>query len=130
VLDVWKHGQRRQVVLGPWKSKAAEAEYKRILAEFATGTFDKPAGDVTVSELLLAFLEYAERHYRRPDGSPTWETASYKTVIRIVREMYGPEPAREFGPRKLAAVRAAMIGQGWCRSRVNQQVGRARRMFR
>ena len=33
VADVWKHGQRRQLVLGPWGTKEAEKEYRRLLAE-------------------------------------------------------------------------------------------------
>jgi integrase len=130
VLDVWKHGHRRQVVLGKWKSKEADAEYRRILAEYATGTFDKPSADATMNELMVAFLAHAEEHYRRPDGTQTSEVDDYKRVIRIVREMYGPELAREFGPRKLTAVRAAMIERGWCRTRVNKLVGRVRRMFK
>src|SRR5262249_1462751 len=80
--------------------------------------------------VLLAFLRHAERHYRRADGSQTHEVFEYKLVVRMVREVYGHTPAREFGPLALKAIRSAMIGRKWCRSLVNQRVGRVRRIFK
>ena len=50
---------------------------------------------------------HAERHYRRPDGTPTNELDEYRLVVRAVRELYGHTPAAEFGPLALKAVRQA-----------------------
>lgn len=44
--------------------------------------------------------------------------------------MYGDTAAAEFGPLTLKAVRQKFIDVGWCRSLVNQRIGRVRRMFK
>jgi hypothetical protein len=52
---------------------------------------------------MLAFLDHAERHYRRADGSPTHEIDEYTLIICYVRELYGETPAVAFGPLALKA---------------------------
>jgi hypothetical protein len=127
----------RYIYLGPHNSPESLAEYARIGAELKTNpTIDplpSPVGSTpapTVNELLLAFLRHAQEHYRRPDGTPTDELKEYRLAIRPVRELYGHTPVRAFGPVALDAVRQQMIRQGWCRTRVNKQVGRIKRVFR
>ena len=83
-----------------------------------------------VNELLLGFWRYADAHYRRPDSSPTNELPQYRQTFRLVRELYGHTPAREFGPLALKAVRRRFIERGWGRRSVNQQVERVRRVFK
>jgi integrase len=129
------HG--RYVYLGPHGSPESLAEYARICAELKAHTTTEPSppaagprSGVTVNELLLGFLRHAQDHYRRPDGTPTNELKEYRLAIRPVRELYGHAPAGTFGPVALDTVRRHMIGQGWCRTRVNKQVGRVRRIFR
>src|SRR5262249_24538118 len=78
----------------------------------------------------VAFLDYAEDHYRRADGTPTNELPQYCQTFRLVRQLYGHTPAREFGPRSLKALRQRMIDAGWTRKLVNQRVGRVRRVFK
>ena len=80
--------------------------------------------------MLLAFLIFAEGHYRRVDGTTTNELDEYKLVARHVRELYGETAAREFGPLALKAVRQRFIDAGWCRGFINQWVGRIRRVFK
>jgi integrase len=48
----------------------------------------------------------------------------------VVQQVYGRTPAAEFGPKKLKAVRQAMVEKGWCRTYVNHQTDRVRRAFR
>jgi integrase len=118
---------------GPYNSTESRAAFSRLLAELdaAPHSSRKPDPDgVTVNEVLLAFLNHAEQHYRRADGSATHEVAEYKLTARYVRGLYGMTPAAEFGPLALKAVRRAFIDAGWCRSMVNQRVGRVRRMFK
>ena len=55
--------------------------------------------NATVSEVLLAFMQWAATHYRTPDGEPTSEIGELKWSIKPVRELYGHTPATEFGPR-------------------------------
>jgi integrase len=127
----------RYIYLGPHGSPESLAEYARICAELKANPTTDPVPPLvgstpalTVNELLLAFLRHAEEHYRRPDGTPTNELKEYRLAIRPVRALYGHTPAGAFGPVALDTVRRHMIGQGWCRTRVNKQVGRVRRLFR
>jgi hypothetical protein len=49
--------------------------------------------DLSVAEILAAYLDHAERHYTDADGNPTDEVRHLKTAIRHVRELYGePRP--------------------------------------
>ncbi|VTU01492.1 catalytic phage domain protein : Integrase, catalytic core, phage domain protein OS=Rhodopirellula sallentina SM41 GN=RSSM_06627 PE=4 SV=1: Phage_integrase [Gemmataceae bacterium] len=122
------------VTLGKYNSPESRAEYARILAEHAVAPC--PTGpvkghpDVTVNEVLLGFLRHADAHYRRADGTPTNEVPQYKQTFRLVRELYGHTPAREFGPLALKALRQKMIDAGWSRKLINQRVGRVRRVFK
>lgn len=131
VLDIYENGHRRTRTLGAWGSPEADAEYKRFLAEFATGQTDRPTGpDVTVNEVLLAFLKHADQHYRRPDGTPTSEVGCLRLALKPLRELYGHTPAREFGPRALKTLRDHMIGLRWHRRPVNAAVERVKRAFK
>lgn len=125
------------IYLGRYDSPESRAEYARIIAELAvrpTPSDPDPASpasrNLTVNELLLGFWEYADRYYRRADGTPTNELPQFKQTFRLLRELYGHTPAREFGPLALKAVRQKMIEKGWNRKLVNQRVGRVRRAFR
>lgn len=86
--------------------------------------------DFAVDELLLVFWRHAEGHYRHPDGTPTRELGEYRRAFGPVRRLYGRTPAAGFGPLALQAVGKAMVEAGWCRTRVNKQVGRVRRAFK
>jgi hypothetical protein len=63
-----------------------------------------PAG-LTVGELCVKFLDHAERHYRRADGSPTNEIADFRLSLRPLCHLYLDLPVDEFSPLKLKAVR-------------------------
>jgi integrase len=131
VLDVYENGHRRTRTLGAWGSPEADAEYKQFLATFATGVLDRPSGpDVSVNEIMVAFLKHADRHYRHTDGTPTSEIRNYKMAIRPLRELYGHTPARDFGPKALKTLREHMIGLRWCRGQVNAAVSRLKRAFK
>jgi integrase len=124
------------VYLGRFGSPESKAEYERVCAELRiaapkAGTTPGPVVRRTsLNEVLLAFLDHAAGHYRRPDGTPTPEVKEFKLAIRPLRALYGHAPAAEFGPLALQAVRRRMIELGWCRNRVNKQVGRVKRIFK
>src|SRR4030095_13708953 len=75
------NGGRRVVYLGKHGSPESQVEYRRILAllqaqpatsaspQLATG---RPT-NLSVNELLLAFMQWAATHYRTADGEPTTE---------------------------------------------------------
>ncbi|HYH69197.1 MAG TPA: tyrosine-type recombinase/integrase [Urbifossiella sp.] len=135
----------RYVTLGPWNSPESKAAFRRICAAVEASSPTTVAAQaaahvagnpVTVNELILAFWEHVEDYYRRPDGTPTKEVDEYRQALRVVRRLFEHEPAAEFGPVALQTVRAEMVkakaagGLGWCRSRINKQVGRIKRCWR
>jgi integrase len=132
-----ENGGRKPVYLGPYDSPESRAEYARIVQELSVSPILKSAGlistgrsDVSVNEVLLAYIEHAEKHYCGPDGHPTREAQHIKVVCRYVRELCGHTPAPGFGPLALKAVRQKFIAAGWCRRSVNQQTERMRWAFR
>jgi integrase len=128
-------GGRKDVLLGKYATKASRTEYARVIAEWeATGRRLPQAiekhDDLTIIELIAAFWEHAEQHYRHPDGSPTGELNDYRLSLKPLKEMYGETSAGRFGPLALKAIRQKMIEADLCRGVINQRIGRIRRMFR
>lgn len=117
--------------LGPWNTKASKAEYDRLIGEWlANGR--RPtleATDINVDELIRRYWTFAETYYRKPDGTATSEVHLIQMALASVRRLYGPTPARDFGPLALEAVRNSMIEMGWVRGSINDHVGRIKRLF-
>jgi integrase len=85
--------------------------------------------DLTVNELALAYLEFADGYYRK-NGEPTTEPMNIRLAIRPLRQHFGQTPAREFGPLRLKTIRQAMIDSGLCRTEVNRRVRLVVRAFK
>ena len=119
------------IYLGKWNSAASKREYERLIGEWLTNGRRLPSmmPPITINELILAYWKFAEGYYRK-DGKVTGELHAVKSAMRLLRRLYGHTPAREFGPLALKAVREQMIEIGWCRTNVNAQVLRVRRVFR
>jgi hypothetical protein len=95
---VWtdQAGTRRfRLLPGPFDSPESRAAFSALLLEQEAAPHHAPAtnpGGITMAELLLAFLEHAERHYRTPDGKPTSEVYEVKLVVRALRELCAGTP--------------------------------------
>lgn len=130
----------RSIYLGRWNSPSSHAAYARVVAEWLAGqrltspSAPPSAGsfpeDLRVNELILAFFEHAQKHYRHQDGSPTGELNNYRDALRHLRQSYGASLARDFGPLRLRAVREAMLKENLCRTTINARIHRIRRAFR
>lgn len=127
----------RDVYLGKFDSPESMAEYQRIVGELAAAATPEAVArvgpatpDISVNEVLVAFWDHAQKHYRHPDGTPTSEVAEFRLVARGVRELYGHTPAREFGPLALKAIRQAWVAAGLSRAYVNGRVRRVRQIFK
>ncbi|QEL19371.1 hypothetical protein [Limnoglobus roseus] len=86
--------------------------------------------DVSLNELILAFLTHAKTHCRRADGTATNEQMEFRQAFKPLKKLHGESLAAEFGPAKLKAVREAMVEAGICRTLVNRRVLRVRFLFR
>ena len=127
-------GKRRDFYLGVYGSPESRTEYARLIAELAVGPpanpSPTPSPDLSLNEILLGFLRWAETHYRTPDGELTTEVKEIKRSIGVVRELYGHTPAAGFGPKALAAARQKMVDAGWCRTLIDRRIDRLKRVFR
>jgi integrase len=125
----------RDIYLGLYGTSRSRAEYDRILAEWLSNgrrlsaPTSASGSDLSVNELALAYLAYADGYYTKR-GKPTTEPESIRQTIRPLRQLYGHTMARDFGPLQLKAVRQAMIDAGLCRNEVNKRTGRVVRLFK
>ena len=111
--------------LGRHGSPESLAEYGRRVGEWMAGgrRLDSAASDLTINELLVAYLEFADGYYRK-NGKPTPEPAGLRLSFRPLRKLYGHTLAGEFGPSALKAVRECMIDSGLCRPEINRRIGK------
>lgn len=121
----------RDIYLGKHGSAASREAYNRHIAEWMQNDGRPPAREhvATVTEVVVAYTEFATGYYRK-DGKPTNEVRMVKAAVKIVRQLYGRSRAVDFGPLALKACRGEMIRKGWCRSHVNKQTDRVKRMFK
>lgn len=123
----------RHHYLGPYNSSESKAEYDRLVAEWlSTGrrsVVSEVKHQLTVVELISAYWKFAEGYYRK-GGKATSELSVIKLALRDLKSLYGRQPANQFGPLKLKALREHWISNGHARKTINDQVGRVKRMFR
>ncbi|HLA84473.1 MAG TPA: hypothetical protein VJL29_06740 [Thermoguttaceae bacterium] len=121
----------RDHYLGKWNTQASRCEYNRLIGQWLASGRVAPSDGVgpSVAEILAAYLRFAKGYYRK-NGEPTSELSEYRQTIRLVRQIYGMTPAKDFGPLALKALRERMIAAGWCRRVVNQRIGRVKRIFK
>ncbi len=121
----------RRHYLGPWHSKASRIEYDRLITEWLSSgrspTYGKPEHVITITELAVAYLEYAKGYYGDNARS---EFTNMRDALRPVRRLYGQQPAREFGPLQLKAAREQLIATGNSRTHINTKIGKIIRVFR
>jgi integrase len=118
--------------LGRYGSAQARANYEGLISRWlAHGRclLEHQDGG-SVNDLMLAYIKHAEGYYRPTDGKKSAELECLRDALKILKSLHGRTAAVEFGPKKLKAVRATMVEKGWCRTYVNHQVDRVRRMFR
>jgi len=126
----------RDVYLGNHGSPESHDCYDRVIAkwladksESITGNDDGPPWDLTVNEMLLQYLKFAECYYRK-NGRTTKELSNMKYAATPLAELYGSLLVREIGPSKLKAVRLRMMDGDISRKVINERVNRVRRIFK
>jgi hypothetical protein len=96
------------VYLGKYRTEESRAEYDRIIAEWLSSGRNLPvrnddSHELTVNELLLAYLRFAEGYYTK-NGKRTSEYACMKAAVNPLQILYGRTPATAFGPLRLKVV--------------------------
>jgi hypothetical protein len=128
----------KDVYLGRYGTPESYENYHRLIAEhFPNGLDSQPpakllstgSDNITVVELIAAYWDFAESYYLK-NGDHTSELNSVRLAVRPLKELCGRTLCRDFGPLALEVVRNRMIDAGVTRTRINQHVGRVRRMFK
>ena len=116
--------------LGRYGSPESRERYDELLEEWFAANGDVSRHTLTVDDLALRFLAFAETYYRRKNGEPTGATQNIRHALRPLIRMFGSTRIRDFGPLKLKAVRDDMIQAGHCRTNINREMHRVKRVFR
>jgi len=115
--------------LGPWESGASKQKYDRLIKQWLAN--DRSLAEpvpadlrqvITLAEIIEAFWTHAESYYKK--------AGSWRILLRTLNQMYGDEPAADFGPVKLRAVMQSLVDRGNCRPYVNKNMHRVRRVFK
>ena len=78
----------KDIYLGRYGSKESRDEYDRVIAEWLVRRKQPDATtDLTVTELIADFLDYADRYYRRADGTPPAKRAKRRCSGKRVRPL-------------------------------------------
>ena len=90
IVTVTSGGVRKDITLGRHGSEESKAEYRRVLADLASGRIGTvEARDLTVTELCLKFWTWAEGYYRTAEDGPSNELQNHKHAIIPFRQLYG-----------------------------------------
>lgn len=128
----------KDIYLGRHGTPESEEQYHRLIVEWlanrqrpAPASNGTPSPDVTINELILGFLHFAERHYRQPDGTPTGEMDNIRDALRPLRQLYGRTFTRLFDASSLEAIQGHMVRSGrLARTTINARINRIRRIVR
>ena len=106
--------------LGQYKSKESRAKYNELIAEYLANDCKLPPtrsrSEITVEELALRFLGWAEGYYLDKDGKPTENVEHCQRAITPLVRHYGKNTVSEFGPLSLKFIRDGLIAQNLVRS--------------
>jgi hypothetical protein len=126
-------GKRITKYFGLYGSKESKAAWRQWCAELdgatsaSAGPIATPAGTqrttLALDDVLLAYLEYADGYYRRPDGTKTSEVKSIEMALRAIPREHAADTATAFGKRRLYEVQELMVKAGLCRGVINQRIG-------
>ena len=120
--------------LGKHKSKESRAKYNELVAEYLANDCKLPPtrtrGEITVEELALRFLEWAEGYYLDKDGKPTENVDHCQRAVAPLIRHYGKNTVSEFGPLSLKFIRDGLIAEKLVRSTINARINVIRQAFR
>jgi integrase len=121
-------GKYQRVYLGVHGRPKSHAKYERVIAQWlgSRRTQKLPGPEEITVGLLVAeyFGRAATKKYQAmdPDSGalvPTEMIHRVKSALRPIVNLFGEEPAAEFGPRAFEAVREHYVEQGYTRPYVN-----------
>lgn len=137
----------KQIWLGKFGTQESKDKYLRAVAEWVSlgrpadvepttpicvtpGMTQKLASaGPTLAVVIEPYWNHAQTYYVK-NGRPTDEQACIKVVLRLLNQMYGETPAKDFDSLKTLAVQQEMIRRGWARKTINGHMGRVKRALK
>jgi hypothetical protein len=124
---------RKRFYLGKFDTQKSRVKYHRLVTEYLASGLQTPDSEthlvddsIKVSDLAAEYLEHVRTiHHGKPEP-----LRSADRLCALLCEHHGKEPADEFGPRKLAAIRRVIIATGNKRNTVNREVREIVRIFK
>lgn len=125
-----------RMYLGKWGAEDSVRRYRTFLAKLeAARSIDVGFGPIqlddhnTIDALIVAYLEWAEKNYTRPEGVGS-EYDCMKYALGPLSMLFGEMLASEFGPRHFTQLRSHFASKGHVRTSVNRSIGRVKRFWR
>lgn len=116
--------------LGAYDSTESRLRYDELIREWRLRSNDDGKFELTIDELALRFLDFAQSYYRDEKGAQTGEVASLRHALRPLIRRFGTCKVIEFGPKKLKLLREDLIAANHCRTNINRMVDRIKRVFK
>ncbi len=124
----------RDFYLGKYDSPESKDEYDRLISKWLHNVgvlLSTLAEDgISVNELCLAYLNYAEGYFRDSDGAVSESIFKTRAAVRYLSEHYGRTDAQDFGPLALLSLRDRMIEKDLSRGYINSLVDIVRQLFK
>lgn len=108
---------------------AVQHWYDALMIEWRASGCVMREKNLTVSMLLNAFMEHAKGKYRQRDDDETDELSNFAYSFKPLNQMYGALTVKEFGPKKLKAVRQKLIDLKYTRRNINSHIRRIKQAF-
>jgi integrase len=117
----------RDIYLGKFGTPESKARYDAAINEWLAGgrhlpDSRKPGEERLVKELIHGYHGFC------CSVMPDVEVAKVRTIMRVVRGMYGETPAAKFGVIQFKAVRQKLVDDGLSISTIRDRMGVVRRM--
>lgn len=119
----------RDHYLGKHDTTQSRAAYNAIVAEWLAGGGVGDGGALSVRSLCGHFEVHAATHYRK-HGTPTASFRAFQRIGEQLAERHGREPANQFTPLKLVALRKTWIDAGNAQGTINLNQSRVVEIFR
>lgn len=123
--------------LGKHNSPESYEKYARLIAqwqangkEFSALTAVESNEDLTVSALVLRYLDFAAGYYKDYGSQNLGEICTLRCAARPLKILYGRTLSSQFSPETLENVRQSMIESGLARTTINGRITRIKRIFR
>jgi integrase len=118
-----------RIYLGAFNSHVSLQRYREIVARWQTRQPARSIPDISIGELAILYNEHVKSHYVKA-GRPTSEQHCIRSALRLLLATERYTLVRDFGPKRLNAVRDAMVDSGQARKSINKHISRIRRLFR